>query len=90
MYDIHIRVYDKAGNISDYYSKSIPTVCTITLDSQGADSTKEGTKAIYEKYNKGLYDTEDCINEITSIEIPQKGEYTFDGYYTQTGGKGTK
>ena len=90
LYDIRIRVYDNAGNVSDFVENSIPTVCTITLDSQGADSTKEGTKAIYEKYNKGLYDTEDCINEITSIEIPQKGEYTFDGYYTQTGGKGTK
>ena len=90
LYDIRIRVYDNAGNVSDFVESSIPTVCTITLDSQGADSTKEGTKAIYEKYNKGLYDTEDCINEITSIEIPQKGEYTFDGYYTQTGGKGTK
>ena len=90
LYDIRIRVYDNAGNVSDFVESSIPTVCTITLDSQGADSTKEGTKAIYEKYNKGLYDTEECINEITSIEIPQKGEYTFDGYYTQTGGKGTK
>ena len=90
LYDIRIRVYDNAGNVSDFVDSSIPTVCTITLDSQGADSGKEGTKAIYEKYNKGLYDTEDCTNEITSIEIPQKGEYTFDGYYTQTGGKGTK
>ncbi len=90
LYDIHIRVYDKAGNVSDYYSKSIPTVCTITLDSQGADSGKEGTKTIYEKYEKGFYDTEDCINKITSISIPQKTGFVFDGYYTEKNGKGTK
>ena len=90
MYDIHIRVYDRAGNVSDYYSKSIPTVCTITLDSQGADSGKEGTKTIYEKYEKGFYDTEDCTNKITSISIPQKTGFVFDGYYTEKSGKGTK
>ena len=90
LYDIHIRVYDKAGNVSDYYSKSIPTVCTITLDSQGADSGKEGTKTIYEKYEKGFYDTEDCINKITSISIPQKTGFVFDGYYTEKNGQGTK
>ena len=90
LYDIHIRVYDKAGNVSDYYSKSIPTVCTITLDSQGADSGKEGTKTIYEKYEKGFYDTEDCTNKITSISIPQKTGFVFDGYYTEKNGKGTK
>ena len=90
LYDIHIRVYDKAGNVSDYYSKSIPTVCTITLDSQGADSGKEGTKTIYEKYEKGFYDTEDCINKITSISIPQKTGFVFDGYYTEKNGAGTK
>ena len=90
LYDIHIRVYDKAGNVSDYYSKSIPTVCTITLDSQGADSGKEGTKTIYEKYEKGFYDTEDCTNKITSINIPQKTGFVFDGYYTEKSGKGTK
>ena len=90
LYDIHIRVYDKAGNASDYYSKSIPTVCTITLDSQGADNGKEGTKTIYEKYEKGFYDTEDCTNKITSISIPQKTGFVFDGYYTEKNGKGTK
>ena len=90
LYDIHIRVYDKAGNVSDYYSKSIPTVCIITLDSQGADSGKEGTKTIYEKYEKGFYDTEDCTNKITSISIPQKTGFVFDGYYTEKNGKGTK
>ena len=90
LYDIHIRVYDKAGNASDYYSKSVPTVCTITLDSQGADSGKEGTKTIYEKYEKGFYDTEDCINKITSISIPQKTGFVFDGYYTEKNGQGTK
>lgn len=90
LYDIHIRVYDKAGNVSDYYSKSIPTVCTITLDSQGADSGKEGTKTIYEKYEKGFYDTEDCTNKITSISIPKKTGFVFDGYYTEKNGKGTK
>lgn len=50
----------------------------ITMDKQG------GTKGIGTDSVVVTYD-----ESVSSIECPVKGDYTFQGYYTQTGGKGT-
>ena len=68
------------------YACWIPKIYKITLDNQGAGSGKEGTLCYYEKYGVGNYTDEACTTPITQIILPVKDGYTFEGYWTKTGG----
>ena len=72
----------------------------ITLDNQGA--TTAGTSEVYYQYNttntiNGItcyYYTDvtlkSCVTNGTTIAVPTKTGYTFDGYYTEVNGGGTQ
>lgn len=63
------------------YAKWGPAVYKVTLDNQGADTGKEGTRFIYEKYGVGWYWDLGCTQLITSpITIPEKKANEFLGY----------
>lgn len=55
-----------------------PNIYKIILDKQGGE---KGSDNVYEKYGVGYYKEETCIKQITKIDIPQKANYTFKGYY---------
>ena len=67
---------------------------TVTLNNQSADSGHEGTGSIYVKYLTGYYLDSGLSNLMTtsdnSITVPDKTDYAFDGYYTETNGGGTQ
>ena len=72
----------------------------VTLDNQGA--TTAGTAEVYYQYNttntiNGVtcyYYTDitlkSCVTNGTTITVPTKTGYTFDGYYTEVNGGGTQ
>ena len=72
----------------------------VTLDNQGA--TTAGTAEVYYQYNttntiNGItcyYYTDitlkTCVTNGTTITVPTKTGYTFDGYYTEVNGGGTQ
>ena len=72
----------------------------VTLDNQGA--TTAGTSEVYYQYNttytiNGVtcyYYTDvilkSCVTNGTTITVPTKTGYTFDGYYTEVNGGGTQ
>ena len=72
----------------------------VTLDNQGA--TAAGTSEVYYQYNttytiNGVtcyYYTDvilkSCVTNGTTITVPTKTGYTFDGYYTEVNGGGTQ
>ena len=72
----------------------------VTLDNQGA--TTAGTAEVYYQYNttntiNGVtcyYYTDitlkTCVTNGTTITVPTKTGYTFDGYYTEVNGGGTQ
>ena len=66
----------------------IPSIYTITLNNQSA--TTAGTAIIYEKYNTNWYSESSATNVISTITVPSKTAYYFDGYYTEQNGEGTK
>ena len=65
------------------YAYWTPNIYDITLDNQGA--TKSGTTHIYEKYSVGFYSNSEATNTFPNgkIDIPQKDNYIFDGYWTE-------
>ena len=63
-----------------------PVVYEISLNNQSADST--GTEKFYEKYDADNYVDASCNTKIEIISLPEKIGYTFEGYYTETEGKG--
>ena len=74
-----------------------PNVYEVTLDNQNA--TAAGTTKIFEKYGVGYYRNysngtvsgpmqKEGSTAATGITKPQKTGYTFQGYYTGTGGTG--
>ena len=65
-----------------------PVICEIFLDNQDADSM--GTEKFYEKYNVDNYTDASCGTKIEIISLPAKTGYIFEGYYTETEGKGTQ
>ncbi|MDO5328630.1 MAG: hypothetical protein Q4E88_00785, partial [Coriobacteriia bacterium] len=84
---------DEEGRIYNYfdtfsadgivYTKWTPNIYEITLDNQDADEGHEGTEKFYQKYDTGFYATRYCVEKLETIEIPEKSEYNFDGYYTK-------
>lgn len=89
-----IKYIDENGNIvasnnafaddSKYvYAYWTPNIYDITLDNQGA--TKSGTTHVYEKYSVGFFSDSKAANTFPNgkIDIPQKDNYIFDGYWTE-------
>lgn len=48
-----------------------------------------GTEKFYEKYGKGYYSNPTATSSITTIDIPTRANYTFEGYYTRPNGTET-
>ena len=72
------------ANDSKYvYAYWTPNIYDITLDNQSA--TKSGTTHIYEKYSVGFYSNSEATSTFSNgkIDIPQKDNYIFDGYWTE-------
>lgn len=72
------------ANDSKYvYAYWTPNIYDITLDNQGA--TKSGTTHVYEKYSVGFYSNSEATSTFSNgkIDIPQKDNYIFDGYWTE-------
>lgn len=64
-----------------------PNVYEITLNQQeGID----GTTKIYEQYKTNICSDKSCSETISSIIIPKKIGYNFQGYFTQANGQGNK
>ena len=88
-----IGQYDGDAAIAATYT---PKVLTITLNNQSA--TNAGTTTIYEKYDNGYYrnysngSVSGAMQGSGAIGItkPTKTNYTFQGYFTSTGGGGKK
>ncbi|MBO5303710.1 MAG: S8 family serine peptidase [Lachnospiraceae bacterium] len=83
------------------YAKWEKAVYTITLDNQGADKNKEGTIAVYQKYDTGYYSSADTKKQFqeNKIQLPEKSvedktllnhtrKQKFLGYYTKKNGNG--
>ena len=79
------------------YARWIPKVSTITFDNQSA--TVEGTKKIEATYNEAFpditipqkeYNVTLNYNGSTTPNTTLKSKNTFDGYWSQRNGKGTK
>ena len=62
-------------------------VYTVTLDNQGAD-VANGTVKFYVKYSEGIYSDGNCTTPISSITVPQRLGYTFQGYYESVSNNG--
>ena len=60
-------------------------VYTITLDNQGGNG---GTSTIYLKYNTGWYSNSTATASISTVSVPTRAGFTFQGYYTGTNGSG--
>ena len=69
------------------YAQWSPMIYTITLDKQSGSG---GTATIYEKYGTGYYSNSTATTSITKVTPPTRANYTFGGYYTSTGGSGTR
>ena len=65
------------------YAYWTPNIYDITLDNQGA--TNSGTTHVYEKYTVGFFSDSKAANTFPNgkIDIPQKDNYIFDGYWTE-------
>ena len=65
------------------YAYWTPNIYDIILDNQGA--TKSGTTHVYEKYSVGFFSDSKAANTFPNgkIDIPQKDNYIFDGYWTE-------
>nr|WP_283102073.1 MBG domain-containing protein [Olsenella intestinalis] len=62
---------------------------TITLDSQSA--TTAGTSAVYFKWSENAYYSDASrTTQIASIQEPTRTGYSFEGYYTEPNGGGTR
>ncbi len=72
-------------------SQFTPVVYTATLNKQNGTG---GADAVYEHYGIGVYKESSLLTKITTsanaISNPTRTGYTFNGYYTSTGGSGTK
>ena len=57
---------------------------------EGSYTTPPNPSTIYLKYSKGWYGSESLSTPLTQIVPPTKTGYTFNGYYTEENGNGTK
>ena len=62
-------------------------IYALTLDRQSGSG---GTASIYMKYAVGFYSNSGASISITGITKPTRAGFTFQGYYTDTSGKGTQ
>ena len=74
------------GEIITLYAVWEEDIYTITLNSDGAEST--GTTVYYEKYSIGNYSDCDCTQSISSITKPVWTGHAFGGYWTGRDGTG--
>ena len=78
--------FSKAYNTSStatLYAVWEAKVIPVSLNWNGGDG---GTSMIYLKYDSGWYSNSSCTSSITSITIPTRTGWTFNGYYTSTSG----
>ena len=73
---------DKA--IVNMYAHWVPNVYMLICDDEGA--TTSGTPYFFERYDHGWYSDKDVKNAISTITVPKKIGYKFNGY---KGGSGT-
>lgn len=76
------------SGVVHFYGQWASCIYTVTLDQTGA--TTDGTAAYYEKYNIGNYSARECTTAITSVTIPIRKHYLFEGYYTGVDGTGVQ
>jgi len=85
------KLFNSNKTIYAYWEENIIKY-TITLNNEGANTA--GTSKIYERYGKGFYIDTDLKNQMSGtankINLPQKNNHKFLGYFTQEDGKGTK
>ncbi|MDO5328631.1 MAG: InlB B-repeat-containing protein [Coriobacteriia bacterium] len=69
---------------AELYPKWIPNVYKITLDDASGSG---GSGQIYEKYGDGFYSDQTCPDsaKIDKVNIPERENYDFKGYYTSDG-----
>lgn len=78
------KTFSKNTTLYAYWIKA--PIYKLTLDSQNGSSKQY----IYVKYGKGIYSDSKCTKIITKVTVPAKSGYTFEGYYTEKNGKGTR
>ena len=76
-----------SGGTVTLYAVWTPNIYTISLNKQ---SGSNGTSTIYLKYNTGWYSNNTGTTSISAITKPTRSGYIFQGYYTDTEGKGTQ
>ena len=69
------KVFNANGTL---YASWRASIYKLTLNNDGA--TTKGTEAIYEKYGIGWYSEQAGTNALTSIVVPVKPGYIFNGY----------
>ena len=84
------------SEVSDNYQLDIHTGVLTVLKNKfraqlnNQNATQSGTTDLYEKYGYGWYKDADFNIPATTITIPSKDGYTFEGYYTSQNGGGTQ
>ena len=78
--------YDLVGDL-EITANWTPNVYTITLNKQSGSG---GTSTIYLKYNTGWYSNSAATTSISTVTLPTRAGFTFQGYYTGTNGSGTQ
>ena len=68
-----------------FYANWEPVTSSITLDQQGGTGT---LSTFYAKYESGFFSNSNCTSALTTISLPAKSGYTFQGYFEKPLGKG--
>ena len=89
-YDLSSKVYTfgPTDNVVDYYTAIWePNIYRIDLDKRGGSG---GSNVFFERYATSFNSTQDVTSIISSIYVPSRSGYIFEGYYTtSTGTNGT-
>lgn len=67
------------------YANWEPVTAAITLDKQSGSG---GMDTFYSKYETGFFSNSNCASALTSISLPTKTGYTFQGYFEAISGAG--